>query len=198
MTRQQGLTLIELVIAIAITALTGVLAASMLRAMTGNNAQIQAHNAALTKLQRDLTLIQSDLDQVALRTLPTATNQVPDSLASADTSSQPDLILAFTRYRSLPALTNASVRLERVRYLLQDQQLIRQSLPVALPANDDNWYSQTLLQQVNNVQVGYLFQNWHTQLPQSSSTPLRALRLKFQTDNWDELEIVSLTRQGGS
>lgn len=182
------MTLIELVIAIAITALVGVIASQMLSGMITNNQQLETHTAELAKLQRALTIIQSDLDQIAL-----SGRQISADITTAERTNIPGLILEFTRFRASPAAGVTADLLERVRYVIETDTLVRYSLPVAQPAQEDGWYRHQLLDTVNRVTPYFLAQRWSEQLTATDNIPLAALRLAFDTERWHTFEVVSMT-----
>lgn len=189
--KQSGMTLIELVIAIAITAVVGLISANLLQAMTANNQQIAEHNEKLAYLQRSLRIIQADLDHISL---PIRSNKLPegDDLVTARGSSEPGLLLEFTRFRSQPSQKPPYEKLERVRYQIIEDTLVRKTQPVGHPVNNSDWYSQTLFSNIRSAEFSFLFAEWLNEIPDASNSPLKAIQLAIDHEQWQELTLISL------
>lgn len=190
--QQAGMTLIELVIAMAITAVIGLIGASMMDGMIKNNSQIQAKSDQLLRFQHSLQVIQNDLDQMVLRIGHSGIDQDTTALMTATQSPVPGLLLEFTRLRSIPSVTPPFEKLERVRYRLDQGSLVRYSSPVAQPATEDQWYKQTLFTDVISTRVYFLFSEWQEELPSQVPQPLRAIRLAIEDTTWQSFELISL------
>lgn len=196
MNKQTGMTLIELVIALAITAIIGMMSASILDIMIRNNQQITLKTESLANLQHSLLVIQNDLDQVALRQTSSDDDQNKSDLITSAQSSIPGLLIEFTRFRTIASLTQPFEKLERVRYTMNGDSLIRFSSPVALPASEDQWYKQTLLTNVQSAQIFYLSDSWSEELPEQSTLPLSAFRVTINSKKWQSLELISMISTG--
>jgi len=200
--QQAGMTLIELVIAVAITAIIGLISAQLLGAMIQNSQQITDHASELERLDRGLRVIQSDFDQLVVRG--------ESSLVSAEDSSVPGLLIEFTRLHEQPnARGNASInndQLERVRYVLESNNLVRYSTPVGIPVDEDHWYQHTLFTRLSEVNLFFLYNEWSTRLTNVSNnaatntgtTPLGAIRFEAESDRWQHLELISMLRTGAN
>lgn len=196
MNKQAGMTLIELVIALAITAIIGMMSASILDIMIRNNQQITLKTENLANLQHSLLVIQNDLDQIALRPISSDVTQNRSDLITSTQSSIPGLLIEFTRFRTIASLTQPFEKLERVRYLINGDNLIRLSSPVAQPALEDQWYIQTLFTEVQSTHIFYLLDNWTEELPEQSNVPLSAFRVVISSKKWQSLELVSMISAG--
>lgn len=194
--RQRGFTLIELVIAIAITASIGVISAAMLDAMLRNSDQLTDVSEQQNQLERVLQTLRSDLEQMALRPafkVDTQKRQFP-KFALEQPDDPVDVLLSFTRHRLVPTNQGLHPQLIRVRYLLQNQQLIRESYPLAYPTSEANWQRQPLLDQVDSVDISWLLERWTNELPElrQDETPLqpKAIRLVINSRHWQQLPLV--------
>ncbi|WP_370052614.1 type II secretion system protein J [Neptunomonas sp.] len=197
---QTGMTLIELVIAVAITAIIGLISAQLLGAMIQNSQQITDHASELERLDRGLRIIQSDFDQLVVRG--------ENSLLTAEDSSVPGLLIEFTRLHEQPLALHTtgpanslnSDQLERVRYVLESNNLVRYSSPVGMPIDEDHWYQNTLFTRLSQARLYFLYEDWSEQLSDATkspgSTPLGAIRFEAESDRWQHLELVSMLRTG--
>lgn len=196
--KQYGLTLIELLIAMAVTVVIGIAGATMLNTMIHNQSQVAEHGQALGQLQRGLQIIQSDLEQMVLhRNLEQHTLAAGD-LVTADQSRVPGLVLEFTRFQSIPQLHKPSLTQNRVRYLLEDNQLIRASSPVAHPADEHSWFKQRIFSDVDKIELGYFHERWSNQLISTPKRPLQAIRIRLHSNRWQTFELVSQIPAGGA
>ena len=65
--KQSGFTLLEIMIAVSITAVIGVISATMLSGTMNNHAQVIRQEKKLLTLERALHIIRTDIEQIALR-----------------------------------------------------------------------------------------------------------------------------------
>lgn len=195
--KQHGLTLIELLIAIAITALIGIAAATLLRAMIDNQQQIDQHHQRLSHLQHSLQVMQADLDQIVLP--PGRPTLGPLGLVSSADSAEPGLLIEFIRSAAQATLHGPPEQLIRVRYRYSGTQLLRESQPISQPADPNNWQHQRLFDQLDNAQIAFFQGQWYPHQPdQLQAQPLTALRIDLQHRHWQQLQLVSLLPQGST
>lgn len=196
--KQRGLTLIELLIAMAVTVVIGIAGATMLNTMIRNQGQISERGQDLEQLQRSLQIMQSDLEQMVLHRDLGQHKLAPNDLITSGSSRVPGLLLEFTRLQSLPELEQPHFTQTRVRYLLEGDQLMRASSPVALPADDHNWFKQSLLAGISKVELGFYHERWSNQLTATPVYPLQAIRLRLESKRWQIIELVSQIPAGGA
>jgi general secretion pathway protein J len=183
---ESGMTLIELVIAIAITAAVGLISAQLLSTMMTNDQMISEHQANSLRLDRALRIIHSDLETL----IP---NQ---SITTAADSGIPGLLLEFSHLDTRPTNSGDISSQERVRYLLDGTELIRYSSAVPAIVDEDHWSEVVLLNDVESVDIAYWQDDrWSDQI--SDSLP-QGVRIKLLSSKWDTLELVSLLDFEGS
>lgn len=198
--RSAGLTLIELLISIAILAVLAVLASTLLGTSLENQKHLRISSANLEELGLSLTLVRRDLEQ----TLNRKGRDLYGERQSAPIQSFAEgeqFLLEFTRdgRRQLPGETLSS-SLERVRYALEDGELIRYSAAVPDPINATRWRKQRLADDIVDASFGFLSgEKWERQWPpeQVSATgdslalPL-AVSLRLETRRWGVIELIAL------
>jgi general secretion pathway protein J len=125
--RQKGFTLIEVMLAMALTVLVGVIAYNSLSvsmiAADSNTTQAQR----LADIQSALTLMERDIRQAALRS---TVDQYGDTQPSLAGSSLLDYPLSLSRFGWDNPSKQKRGQVQRVRYRLQDKKLWREYWPV--------------------------------------------------------------------
>ncbi len=186
-----GFTLLELMIASAITTVIGVIAATMLPNMMGNHAQVLKEEKALTRIERALQIVRSDIEQLVVRPLifPFESAEQPivqsnHNIVGLETS------LEFSFMQSSPTNEKITQKIHRVRYLLQNQQLIRETIATHLPAANQQWSSAVLLENVNSIQFHYLLDRWQTDLADKDKAP-KAIRITIDSSHWGNLQVIA-------
>ena len=206
-----GFTLVELLLAIALTAVVAGLAyaglANGINASTALATQVQQ----LTGLQRALAVIEDDLWQVRLRPVNHGDSFREPAFV---TTPEANVLLAFTRAGALPLPGQLRSPLTRVRYVLRGDSLWRQYWPLADRSDALQSPLETLLlEQVRSVTLEMLAPptsafgndalslqatggNWRrswnsndTATALASPLPL-AVRLTLDTDSFDEVQRV--------
>lgn len=206
MKRQAGLTLIELLIAIAIMAVLAILASTLLGSSLENQKHLKRSSESLEELGLSLTLIRRDLEQAVNRVgRDQYGDKQPAPLLSFAEGEQ--FLLEFTRdgRRILPGEKFAS-SLERIRYAIEEESLIRYSVGVPDPAANTEWRKQSLLGDVVAVDFSYLNNGkWERQWPPESTglnvTPPslpQAVSLRLETRQWGVVELLALVAGGGN
>lgn len=196
--RQHGLTLIELLIAMAVTVVVGLIGANMLSSMILNQHQVSERGLELEQLQRALQVIQSDLEQMILHRDLEQHQLALNDLITVNRSNIPGLLLEFTRIQSMPKLEQPYFIYTRVRYLLIEKQLIRTSSPVAYPADDNNWSKESLISDISKVDLDYYYERWSSRLSLRPNIPLQAIRIRIESKRWHTIELVSQIPAGGA
>ncbi len=208
---QAGFTLVELLLAIALTAVVAGLAYAGLANGINAQAALAKQVGQLTGLQRALSVIEDDLWQVRLRPVNHGGSFREPAFVTAP---EGDVLLAFTRAGGLQLPVQVRSPLMRVRYVLRDSALWRQHWPVA-DRNDalQPPLETLLLEQVRGVTLemlapptstfgndalslqetgGNWVRSWNSSdagTALASPLPL-AVRLTLDTDNFDEVQRV--------
>jgi general secretion pathway protein J len=145
MRKQAGFTLIEILIALMIFAIMGVLAAMSLHTIIRAQAKLKKADHALLQLQITMTLLRRDISQVIDR-------KVRDGAAVEPAFAGSGSGIAFTRTGLFdPFNTGKQSNMQRVGYVLRDGDLMRltgnvlDALPYEKPA------SKILLQGVESI-----------------------------------------------
>lgn len=194
----RGLTLIELLIAIAILAVLAVLASTLLGSSLENQKHLRSSSANLEELGLSLTLVRRDLEQTLDRKGRDLYGE-RQSVAIQSFAEGEQFLLEFTRdgRRQLPGETLVST-LERVRYALEDGELIRYSAAVPDPINA------VCASDVVDVSFGFFTgEKWERQWPPEQSAGLddgaslpQAVSLRLETKRWGVVELIALLPGG--
>lgn len=189
----KGFTLVELLIAIGIMALLGAAAAAMLNGAIDNKQRIEARQQKLERVALALQILRRDLEQLTPRI---ARDRAGDPLQSRIVGEQVDadseVEFVHGGRRILPGQSLGSA-LERVRYLSEDDALVRYSAAVADPTDNTDWQRQVLLDKVENFTVSYYDgERWTTFWP--PSTQLNAIqpqgvRIEMDVPPWPGIRL---------
>ncbi|MCV6591119.1 MAG: type II secretion system minor pseudopilin GspJ [Marinobacterium sp.] len=200
MSAERGFTLLELVIASSLLALLGLSTALVLSSGLTSAEQLDSRSSQLQQLDRALLIVQQDIAAM----LPRA-NRASDSLNLSPDSRQalwgygspyPEHGLLLEFVRPSPWATSPWSGLQRVRYKVQTQQLIREHVDLADPAPGAPWQRRVLLQGLKSPELLFLSRkNWYPQWqpgPMGDQIP-DAILLKFSTKPWGGLQFVLIT-----
>lgn len=125
MNKQSGFTLIEILIALVIFAIIGVLAAISLHNVIRSKTALNSQEKGITQLQISMTMLRRDLLQAVNRPIVNASNST--ELAFVGGGSQ----ISFTRAGIInPENLFQRTDLQRISYTLQDDNLVRQTWDV--------------------------------------------------------------------
>ena len=160
--KQAGFSLLELLIAMAIFAVLGVLAYSGLNATLTASQHTQDNIAHFKALQMTLRYLERDLNQLINRPVRDGYGDVQPALF---TSEQPLLSLTYSGWRN-PAGARRST-LQRIAYDLENETLVRRYTPLLDGAKEDQWLETPLLDRVSAFEVRFLDQAgaWQVQWP---------------------------------
>ena len=153
-----GFTLIEILIALVIFAIVGVMAAMSLHTMIRANNALKLADRRLTQLQITMTLLRRDLTQMINRpVMDTDGSQVPAMLASGTTD------ISFTRTGfSDPFLVNQRSDMRRMSYILQGNKLVRLTWTALDRPPKAQPETQVLLTGVQNIEWQLIADDGHT------------------------------------
>ena len=176
MLRQQptsalGFTLLELLISIVIFGLIAAMAYSALNNMMIARSQTEARTQELYKLQMALTLMERDIEQAVDR--PVRDDYGSEEPLPAFIANEfGDPLLEFTRTGWLNPLNLPRSHLQRIRYSLKDEKLIRSLWYVLDRAQDSEHYDIVLLEGVKSLEIRYLDdkKEWQRSWPPNTSS----------------------------
>lgn len=174
-TNMCGFTLVELLLAVALTAVIAALAYAGIAGGVRAAAAMQEEVTALTDLQRAFAIMEEDLTQVRQRPLLLGVGYHEAAFTSGN---QGGVLLTFTRGGvSNPQLLPRS-DLQRVRYVVRDGSLWRQHWPqLDRTAVEQQPQQVLLLAGIDAVQIEYL------QAP-AAGTPLSLAQLQASGGAW--------------
>lgn len=186
---QQGFTLIEMMLAIAIFALLSLMATQILRSILQSSQQIQTKTNSMAQIQLALALMERDISQATVR--PAADISRPNLSDFRVVKGASDEIELVHRHWANPGAMLARSSLERVRYRLQAGQLQRLSFPTA-----DAPLSQArivpLLQDVEHFQLRFSQAGaWQTGWYASAVLP-QAIEVTIELSEYGKLRRIIL------
>jgi general secretion pathway protein J len=178
--RQQGFTLFEMIIAVSIFALMGVVAFGGLSQMTRTGESVAAANNRLSELQFAVVYLNRDWTQVSTRAIR---NQYGDEESNIVIEEN---VITFTRSGWSNLLAQPRSSLQRVQYLLVDNKLVRRHWRSLDQAVGEEPIQIVLLNNVESFEVefqnaaGQPIELWPIAPGTSDSTPiLLAFRLEL-------------------
>jgi len=185
----RGFTLLEVVVAIAILAGLFVVALETFRAASDGRERLAQEATRLEARQRALTFLTLDFEQLIARPVRDGLGDFQPALMSLDNG------VALTRlgWANPFDLRNRSL-MQRVEYLLIEDQLIRRYWPVLDVMAGTEPQQSVLLEEVESLQVRYLFQplggdmTWREQWPDTSLEGTNPLQMPLPKSV--ELEIA--------
>jgi general secretion pathway protein J len=154
MSRQAGFTLIEVLLAIAITAFVAVLAYSGLSVAVTGSERHQQHAEQQAELQMALSLLEKDVRQITARVITDEYDEQQPALAGGALE---DYILQLSRRGWDNPLELRRASLQRVRYQLEDNVLWREYWPVMDRSSEDEGLQRLkLLENVDSIKLRFL------------------------------------------
>jgi len=161
-TREKGLTLIEILVAMSIFAIIAVISYSGLVQFFKNRAMLHERTEQLIKLQTAMLLLEQDFRFAVARPVR---NEYGDSepmlVSGGDSQLAPGELVRFTTTRPDPELTPAQ-RLERVAWRIQDGKLIRISWRILDREQKSQELARTVLDEVDTMSMAFL--QWSPEL----------------------------------
>lgn len=155
MKKSRGFTLIEILVALMIFAIMGVLAAMSLHTIIRTHAQLKKSDHALLQLQITMTLLRRDISEVINRKVRDSNDdQEPAFLAKGGSS------IVFTRTGLFnPFNTSQQSNMQRVGYELRGNNLVRLTWDVLDQPPKAEPESQILLSNVKSMRWQFIAEN---------------------------------------
>ena len=193
MTRQQGFTLLELLVAMAIFAIIGLAATGGLNAVIDQSLAAKNSLTELNDLQRAMRFLTTDLYQLHPRI-------VRDELGRGDepallANGQDDYLIRFSRecWRNPAGLPRSTI--QRVQYRLEEETLIREQWPVLDRTLASEQTALELLEGVTELEFEFLdySDQWQIQWPPvtpggANEVWPRAIRINLTLKNNGKLQ----------
>jgi general secretion pathway protein J len=151
----QGFTLVEILIAVAITATIAVSAFAILNQALKTQQNADNIDQRLSQFQRAMNRLAMDLQQLALRRVRNAYGD-PVPVLVGDKNAE-ESFLSFTRQGKRNPANLPRSEMERVTYKLNDNRLIREQWVVLDLALDDQVIERELIDGVKRFEVEFFF-----------------------------------------
>lgn len=195
--RQQGFTLLELVIAIGIFALMSAMAYGGLNSALSTREHADAQAERLAQLQKAMLIISRDIEQALDREVRDIYGDPQPALSGGGYGSS---ILEFSRSGRANPMAQQRSHLQRVGYLVAEDRLLRQLWPVLDRAIDTTPFEAVLLEGVSQVDLRFMDQDrqWQPQWPplnpgnpnQAAPGLPRAVELSLDLEDWGRVRRV--------
>ncbi|ALP54306.1 hypothetical protein Tel_14775 [Candidatus Tenderia electrophaga] len=195
--RQQGFTLLELVIAIGIFALMSAMAYGGLNSALNTRQHADAQADRLARLQKAMLIMSRDVEQAIGREVR---NNYGDPEPPLRGGGYGSLILEFSRSGRANPMGQQRSHLQRIAYLVAEDRLLRQMWPVLDRAVDTTPYEGVLLEEVEQMDIRFMDDNheWQPQWPPASSIASppshpempRALEITIDLEDWGRVRRV--------
>lgn len=182
--KQQGFTLLEVMIAMAIFAVLSLLAYQILSASVKNSEMTQEHTARLNEIQTVFSLLERDLIQI----LPRQADAKEAILSATETS------LSFTTIGSSPAAETLSASdLIQVTWGIANHALVRNTSVLPSPPLSDTTRAPafTMLKGVRTAHWRFFSTGWTDSWSQTDTFP-NAIELVITLDDMGEIRRLFL------
>lgn len=188
--RERGFTLLEILVALTIFAVVGLISAQLLSRTVDSYGVLEERGKRLAQIQRAMTVVQRDLMQYRNRTPRSNGSESPTALMLGDEGA-----LVMTRGGWRNPLQQPRSELQRVGYRLQNDALMRAYWPVLDGIGDEEPATQTLLERVEELaffaldEAGTEHRFWP---PTSAGDPARvtALGLRIRMQPFGTVERI--------
>ena len=146
MRAQKAFTLLEIMIALGVFAIIGLLSSRILLGMVDVSSATAEHAATLAELQRAVAVVERDIEQLVRRSVRDEHGDARDAVSVNDQA-----LLELTRRGWQNPLGAPRAELQRVAYVLRNEKLIRLFWPILDRAGDTEPIVQILLDDVENA-----------------------------------------------
>lgn len=188
-----GFTLLEMLVALAVFAVIGVLASRILTGMVDVNEGTRDRGGALFAAQRAMSLIGRDVQQLTHRSVRDELGRTEAAVAIGGQA-----LLEFTRLGWRNPLADPRAETQRVAYLHEDQSLLRLFWPVLDRAPGTEPVIQVLLTGVDEVEFvahddqGSQHRFWPASADPEDRTALAAVEMRLSVEPYGRLERLWL------
>lgn len=202
--RARGLTLIELLIAVAVFAVLSALAYGGLNNVLLTTTRTQAEADKLMVLQMAMRYLQRDVDQILNRPIRDQYGDERPPLVSAEHRDEEPLI-SFTRAGWTNPAEQLRSTLQRVAYDYdeKEEEFVRVTWNALDGATEENALTTTLLESVTELEFRFMDEqgNWQTSWPPLQQQPQpgsdvatlpKALEVTLTTEAWGEIRRMLL------
>jgi general secretion pathway protein J len=176
MRRQRGFTLIEIVIAVMITAILFTMAYGAIQQAVGNRERLQQNSARLRAVQYTVRSLVQDFSQLAPRPVrePLGDGYQPALVTGTNDASQ----VSLTRGGWMNPVGAERSTLQRVRYRLDDGKLVREHWLVLDATLEPEPIKRVLLNGVRSFKLRFYSdgRNWQDSWPPASLSAARSER----------------------
>ncbi len=190
-TKQQGFTLLELLIASMIFAIMAVMAYGGLDNVITNSKASQQALKRLQQIQQSISVLTRDFSQIVPRPIRDEFGN-PQPYLSA--GSNIDNLVEFSRGGRVNPANLLRSSLLRIAYQFDDEKLVRLQWPQMDRAQETEAKKTTLIDKLDNVTLRFLDQNaeWQEQWPPlnadaGSTNKLIAIEIILQLKDWGEI-----------
>ena len=201
--RSQGFTLVELLVAVAIFAVIGVMATVGLRRMADLRQENDVTMKRLRQVQQAMDIMTRDFSQLEPRPVRDGLGGVQGALMAGPENVPP---IAFTRGGWANPLGTVRSTQERVAYSLEDSKLMRSWWPELDGSVQSNPEKQELLPDVESIKVQYydpsaaaFIDVWPPTVNGQTSNPTQlptAVSITLSLKDWGEVtRIVEVSAQ---
>ena len=168
----RGFTLLELLVALFVSAVMFSLGYGALNQAASQKEQLQTAQQSLAEVQRAVRFLSQDVMQMMPRPVRDELGRAIEPALLVDP--RQNSLMTLSRGGQSISLGDPRGRLLRVRYLVQDGQLIRLSTPILdRTAASPPWRRRVLLEEVDGLEIRALDQSgvWQETWPQSIVLP---------------------------
>lgn len=192
---QQGFTLLELILAIAIFAVVSVLTYSGLSSVIQTSQVTEESADELRQLQLAMVFVRRDIMQI----VPRQVNNGSGQLSEAVISTQGDSLLEFTRDGNPNPADSLRSTLQRVRYIIEDDQWFRLSWNKLDRTDNEEPQKQLLLDKMTNLSFRFMNsqKQWQDTWQKENiagrliELPM-AIEMNLEHKHWGEIQRIFL------
>lgn len=190
--KKSGFTLLEILVALSIFTLVAMMMATGLHTILASQSQLEAKTKRLAELQMALLLLSRDIEQIIDRPITNAKGEVEQALVGGLSN------VAFTHGGvTNPLNQRTQSSLQRTRYLLDQNQLLRETSAVLDQTANTTYARRLLLQHVDDLQLNYLddhghFQNQWPPFNGNANHLPHAIRITLILKNWGKISQLYL------
>jgi len=182
--KNQGFTLLELLVAMVIFSLMSAMAYGGLYNVITGNEVIAAQEQRLKELQRTMMFLERDMRQIVPRPRATGFNEFSKSFEYGLDS---DGLVEFSRAGNPNPIGLKRSSLQRVRYDLEDKTLIRKTWPI-IDHIDLEPNSTDLLKEIESFELRLLDKNnqWQENWKELKEIP-KAIEINIEHEQWGKI-----------